>query len=372
LGAGFSSGDGFIFNAGIAEKNLFGRGQGLNGSFAIGSSRQDFIVGFTEPYFNDSQMALGVDAFNTEREFNDFDERKLGFGINTSYPLKDVSVPFFGRLRRQPALGSDQLASNPEPSFWDYLRGGMGYEFTRESINNIESTAPRNIHDEKGTSLTSAMSPSLSYDSRDHFFNPTEGTKSAFSVKFAGLGGDNRFIKSDLSGRWHYPLLKDPNWGGAYVLALGGSLGYGIGLAERSNGKKDLPLFERYFLGGINSVRGFAERSLGPREDANCPPEGGPCTDTEVVGGDRAMVLSAELMFPIMEQLGLRGVAFFDMGNSFGGSDKFSITDLRRSVGFGARWMSPFGPLRVELGFPLNKQSGDETSVLGFTLGSQP
>jgi outer membrane protein insertion porin family len=184
------------------------------------------------------------------------------------------------------------------------------------------------------------------------------------------LGGDNRFIKSDLSGRWHYPLLKDPSWGGAYVLALGGSLGYGVGLAERSNGQKDLPLFERYFLGGINSVRGFAERSLGPREPANC--ESGTCTDTEVVGGDRAMVLSAELMFPIMEQFGLRGVAFFDMGNSFGESDKFSITDLRRSVGFGARWMSPFGPLRVELGFPLNKQSDDETSVLGFTIGSQP
>jgi outer membrane protein insertion porin family len=370
VGAGFSSGDGFIFNASIAEKNLFGRGQGLNGSFAIGSSRQDFIVGFTEPYFNDSQMALGADAFNTEREFNDFDERKLGFGINSSYPLKDVSVPFFGRLRKQPALGSDQLASNPAPSVWDYMRGGMGYELTRETINNVESTAPGTIQDERGTSLTSAMSPSLSYDSRDHFFNPTEGTKSAFSVKFAGLGGDNRFIKSDLSGRWHYPLLKDPSWGGAYVLALGGSLGYGVGLAERSNGQKDLPLFERYFLGGINSVRGFAERSLGPREDANC--EGGTCLDTEVVGGDRAMVLSAELMFPIMEQLGLRGVAFFDMGNSFGGSDKFSITNLRRSVGFGARWMSPFGPLRVELGFPLNKQSDDETSVLGFTIGTQP
>lgn len=215
------------------------------------------------------------------------------------------------------------------------------------------------------------MSPSISYDSRDHFFNPTEGTKSAFSVKFAGLGGDNRFIKSDLSGRWHYPLLKDPNWGGAYVLALGGSLGYGVGLAERNNGQKDLPLFERYFLGGINSVRGFAERSLGPREPANCDSNGN-CTDTEVVGGDRAMVLSAELMFPIMEQFGLRGVAFFDMGNSFGESDKFSITDLRRSVGFGARWMSPFGPLRVELGFPLNKQSDDETSIIGFTLGAQP
>ena len=372
VGAGYSSGDGVIFNASIAEKNLFGRGQGIHGSFAIGSSRQDFIVGFTEPYFNDTRMALGVDAFNTEREFNDFDERKLGFGINTSYPLKDVSVPFLGRLNKQPSLGSDQLASNPTPTIWDYMRGGMGYELTRETIKNIDAGAPSSIQDEKGTSLTSAMSPSLSYDSRDHFFNPTVGTKSAFSVKFAGLGGDNRFIKSDLSGRWYYPLLKDPNWGGAYVLSLGGSLGYGVGLAERSNGKKDLPLFERYFLGGINSVRGFAERSLGPREPANCDDDGNNCTDTEVVGGDRAMVLSAELLFPIMEQLGLRGVAFFDMGNSFSESDKFSISGLRKSVGFGARWMSPFGPLRVELGFPLNKESDDETSVIGFTIGSQP
>jgi outer membrane protein insertion porin family len=372
VGAGYSSGDGVIFNASIAEKNLFGRGQGVHGSFAIGSSRQDFIVGFTEPYFNDTRMALGVDAFNTEREFNDFDEKKLGFGINTSYPLKDVSVPFLGRLNKQPSLGSDQLANNPTPTIWDHMRGGMGYELTRETIKDIDAGAPSSIQDEKGTSLTSAMSPSLSYDSRDHFFNPTVGTKSAFSVKFAGLGGDNRFIKSDLSGRWYYPLLKDPNWGGAYVLSLGGSLGYGVGLAERSNGKKDLPLFERYFLGGINSVRGFAERTLGPREPANCDADGNNCTDTEVVGGDRAMVLSAELLFPIMEQLGLRGVAFFDMGNSFSESDKFSISGLRKSVGFGARWMSPFGPLRVELGFPLNKESDDETSVIGFTIGSQP
>src|ERR671914_221135 len=136
LGAGYSSGDGFIFNSSIAEKNLFGRGQGLNGSFAIGSTRQDYIVGFTEPYFNDTQMALGADAFNTERELNDFDGRKLGFGINTSYPLKDVSVPFYGRLRKRPELGSDQLASNPAPSLWDYMRGGVGYDLTRETINN--------------------------------------------------------------------------------------------------------------------------------------------------------------------------------------------------------------------------------------------
>jgi outer membrane protein insertion porin family len=94
------------------------------------------------------------------------------------------------------------------------------------------------------------------------------------------------------------------------------------------------------------------------------------CTGTDVIGGDKSVVLNAELLFPIMEQYGVRGVVFFDMGNAFNNS--FNFGDLRRSVGAGVRWMSPFGPLRVELGFPLNKQSDDDTSVLGFSIGSQP
>lgn len=360
VGAGYSSGDGFVFNTTIAEKNLLGRGQGVNGSFSLGSKRQDFVVSFTEPYFRDSQMSLGFDAFNTKREYTDFDERKVGFGVRTSYPLNDVRFPFFGGSRSDSLKGSDEIASNPPITLWDYMRGGVSYELTREKISGVDANASSAIKDEEGASLTSAMTPGITYDSRDHFFNPTEGTKSAFSVKLAGLGGDNRFIKSDATARWHYPLLKDPNWGGAYVLALGGTLGYGVGLTERSNGKKDLPLFERYFLGGINSVRGFAERSLGPKE-------GG-----DVVGGEKAAVMNVELMFPIAEPYGLRGVGFFDMGQAFRDSEGFNFGDFRRSVGVGARWMSPFGPLRVELGFPLNKKSGDNTSVVGFSIGSQP
>ena len=90
----------------------------------------------------------------------------------------------------------------------------------------------------------------------------------------------------------------------------------------------------------------------------------------KVIGGDKAAVLNAELLFPILEQYGLRGVAFFDMGTAF--NSGFSFNDVRRSVGFGGRWMSPFGPLRVELGFPIYKKPGDETAVLGFSIGSQP
>jgi outer membrane protein insertion porin family len=360
IGAGYSGGNGFLFNAGISERNLFGRGQSINGTFAIGSKQQDFIVSYNEPYLNDSKVALGLTAFNTEQDYPDFDERKLGMAVTTSYPLRGFRVPFWGTRTNEVAKGSDELTRDAPLTIWDYMRVSMGYEFTKDKIGNIESGAPASIEDAKGSSLTSAIIPGFTYDSRDHFFNPTEGAKSLFAVKLAGLGGDSRFVKNDLGARWYYPLLKDPNWGGAYVLALGGAIGYGVGYAKGSGSGHDLPLFERYFPGGINSVRGFADRSLGPKENG------------DVVGGDKQAIMNVELLFPIAEQYGLRGLAFFDMGQAFASSQSISWGEFRRSVGFGARWISPFGPLRVELGFPLNKKPGDDTSVLGFSAGNLP
>jgi outer membrane protein insertion porin family len=358
IGAGYSGGDGFLFNSSIAERNLFGRGQTANGSFSLGSKRQDFILSYNEPYLNDTKLALGVDAFNTEKEFTDFKERKIGMAVNSSYPLRNVSLPFFGNRRSDASKGSDELNRDAPLTMWDYMRGSMSYELTRDTIKDVDADAPVSIQDAVGTSLTSAMTPGITYDSRDHFFNPSEGTKSGFAVKFAGLGGDNRFIKSDISARWYYPLLKDPSWGGSYVFSVGGTLGYGFGFNQPSSSKYELPLFERYFPGGINSVRGFQDRSLGPKEDG------------DVVGGDKQAIVNFELHFPIVEQYGLRGLAFLDIGQAFKESESISFSAFRRSVGIGARWMSPFGPLRVELGFPLNKQSGDETSILGFSAGN--
>ena len=360
IGAGYSGGSGFLFNAGVSEKNLFGRGQSLTGTFAIGSERQDFIVSYNEPYFNDTKVALGITGFNTETDYPDFDERKLGMAVTTSYPLRGFTLPFWGDRKSEASIGSDELNRDAPLTLWDYMRGTMAYEFTKDTISHIESGAPASILDAKGSSLTSAVIPGFTYDSRDHFFNPTEGTKSLFAVKIAGLGGDSRFVKADIGGRWYYPLLKDPNWGGSYVLALGGALGYGVGYAKSSSSGHDLPLFERYFPGGINSVRGYADRSLGPKEDG------------DVVGGDKQAIMNVELLFPIAEQYGLRGVAFFDVGQAFSSSQNISWGEFRRSVGMGARWMSPFGPLRVELGFPLNKKPGDDTSVLGFGAGNLP
>lgn len=371
VGAGYSSGDGFLFNANVSEKNFMGRGQGMSGNFSIGSRRQDYVVSVNDPYFLDSKVGVGSEAFNTTRKYTDFNEKKLGFGINSSYPLKDFSWSLFTGAKNDADAAAKDKASD-RLTIWDFSRGTLSYGLTRDDIKDVSATASQSIQDEKGVTLTSSITPGFSYDSRDHFFNPTEGTKLAVSSQLAGLGGDSRFIKNDISGRWHYPLLKDPNWGGAYVLALGGSLGYGIG-SKVNNSDNVLPLFARYFLGGINSIRGFTERSIGPRVPSGCTTDTTTnvtsCTGTDVIGGDKTAVLNTEILFPIMEQYGLRGVAFFDMGNSF---NSFDVGDLRRSVGMGGRWMSPFGPLRVELGFPIAKKSGDDTSVLGFSIGSQP
>jgi outer membrane protein insertion porin family len=172
VGAGYSSGDQFVFMTSVADKNLFGRGQTISADFDIGSMRQDFIVSFTEPYLYDTPFSLGFDAFNSEREFNDFTSRKTGFGVRTGYPLKRLDMPFLrGSASRSSA---DALGDDRPPSLIDYMRSGMAYELTKEKIGDVDSDAPASIQSEKGMSWTSSLTPSLSYDSRDHFFATTE------------------------------------------------------------------------------------------------------------------------------------------------------------------------------------------------------
>ncbi|HEY3302856.1 MAG TPA: outer membrane protein assembly factor BamA [Candidatus Binatia bacterium] len=395
VGAGYSSGDAFVFNAGIQEKNLFGRGQAVNLNADLGTRRQDFVLGFKEPYLLDTPLSLGVEAFNSQRDYSDFSVRRTGFDIDTSYPLRRMNIPFLGLSRRP----EDDLTYDQPHSFLDFTKVGIGYELIQSRLGDFQSedrvltgvpvrdengklfTARDPFADAKEKTWTSSIGPTLSYDSRDHFFHPTEGWSSRMGSKFAGLGGDNQYIKNDVNGKYYYPLLKSPTWGN-YTLSVGGTFGYGIGLGG-ANGD-GLPFFDRYYAGGINSVRGFTDRSLAPHEkrvvcrkipkggdrnpDDGCGTGSDPHIQSVIVGGDKLVVGNFETTFPIMEQYGLRGVAFFDMGNAF---DAFRFSDLRRSVGVGGRWLSPFGPLRVELGFPLNKQRGDDTSVIGFALGGQ-
>lgn len=399
LGAGYSSGDAFVFNAGVSEKNLFGRGQAVNLNADLGSRRQDFNASFTEPYLFDTPLSMTFDAYNTQRTMTDFTVRKTGFDLSSSYPMNRLNLSFLGLSPGRVSDPTPGLTYDQPPSFIDFLKGGLGYELVRSQLGKFESggqvidgeqvtvkgktfIAHDPFAGDKAALWTSSAGPNLFYDSRDHFFHPTEGATSNFASKFAGLGGDTRYLKTDLSGKYYYPVLKSQNWGN-WTVALGGTIGYGLGLGG-STGSGELPLYDRYFAGGINSVRGFTDRSLAPRKarvtckvskssgdttpspSGNCDTGTTPHSDMVLVGGSKQAVGNFELTFPVLEQYGLRGVAFFDMGNAF---DNFRFGDLRRSFGAGGRWLSPFGPLRVELGFPLNKQKNDDTSVLGFALG---
>ncbi len=355
IGAGYDSGNSISVNLAITERNLFGRGQSLSANGTLGSVDQNFVLSFTEPYVNDKPLSLGVSGFKSKNEYSSFNLSQLGFAISSGYPLSELNgLPFFGT--RTPALPSEAELDGREDvySALHYMRAGVTYGLTHQNISGVSENASQDLKDSEGTSLTSSVTPSVSYDSRDQYFNPTEGAIGNTSFKLAGLGGTTYFFKGDLAGKWYYPVFKDPDWGGTYTLSLGGAIGYGVGY----NGPSSLPLFERYFPGGINSVRGFEDRSLGPRDSQG-----------DLVGGSKQGILNVELIFPILERMGLRGVAFFDMGEAFRHDQSISWGGFRRSVGFGARWQSPFGPLRAELGFPLNARSYDKTSILGFSFG---
>ncbi len=352
-GVGFNTGDGFMIRVDAGEKNLFGRGHKIDAMANLSASRRDFRLGFTDPYFRDTRVSLGVNAFNSTVEFSDFTSGTLGFGTTTSYPLRHLDAPLLRRWL--PRKGRKRPGERP-PSLIDRMRWGMSYRMVKTDVTDISDNASPEIRSEASDSLTSAVTPRLTYNSLDHGFLPTKGTQSRIAFNFAGLGGDNRFIRTDFKARWYHTLLNNPRWGGAYVLSLRGALGLSA-IFRRPNDSDSLPLSLRYFPGNP-AVRGYKARSLGPKDELG-----------DVIGGDKQLITNLELRFPLVKKFGLNGVTFFDSGQAFRQSESIDIGEMRRSAGVGVLWFSPFGPLSVDFGFALNSEPGDETSIFNFNMG---
>ena len=358
IGAGYSTASAFSFQTSLEERNLFGTGRRVSANLTLSRVDQDIVLSLVEPRVLDSRADLGFDFFHTTAEYASWTNRRSGFATRVSAPVRYIRLPYFGR--RADILDADSLDTEPGFSILDHLHAGIGYELVRSKITDVDDDAPSSI--EPGTSLTSAVRPRLSYDTRNHFFVPTAGTRSVMSVKLAGLGGDNRFMRSDASLTWYYPIFKNFEWGESFAVMLGGRIGYAASWTDR-----ELPLFERYFAGGINSVRGFEYRTLGPRE---CPNDDPDCDDPENIGGNKQLILKTELHFPILDQWGFRGSLFFDQGQAFGPSANISIEDLKRSLGLAMQWQSPIGPVRLSWAYPLNADPSDHKEVLGFAFGA--
>ena len=150
------------------------------------------------------------------------------------------------------------------------------------------------------------------------------------------------------------------------VHSLGVRLGCGLGDSGAS--EEELPLFKRYFPGGINSVRGYDTRSLGPEEEFR--EDDGVSYVKEAIGGSQQLIITNELIFPVLADAGLKAVVFVDAGNAFTASGGIDLGDLRYAVGWGIRWLSPMGPLRIEVGYPLDPKDGEDSSIVQFSLGA--
>jgi outer membrane protein insertion porin family len=319
VGGGYSTLDKFVGTVSISQRNLFGRGQQLTLAAQFGSVSQYYNLSFTEPRLLDTPISGRADLYNVNNVYDDFTARRTGGGVTFGFPLFELS------------------------------RGYIGYKYEEVDISNVASNASFILQQSVGISDTSAVSLTLRRDSRDHYFDPSKGSDNSFTLQYAGgpLGGTNYFTKFDASSAW----FTTPFWKLTYMAR--GRIGYIHG-----NDGHVVPLYERYRLGGIYTVRGFKAWSIGPKA-----PNG------EVIGGDKELIFNLEMIFPLVPEVKIKGVVFFDAGNSWDVAQPIALDDMRTSVGFGFRWISPVGPLRIEWGYNLSPKPGESQSSWDFTIG---
>ena len=331
IGGGFSSSSGPIAIVQVSERNLLGKGLRGTARLMIGTIVQEGQLSFTDPYFLDRNLTAGFDLTDTTRNKVGsiaFEEKKTGLQLRTGFAYNDS------------------------------LSQGINYNIRQSKIRNVNDTASVYIQRQEGEVLLSSIGQSITYDKRDSKIDPSEGYVIRFSTDFAGLGGDEQFIKTELSSVVYYSFLTD------WVFSVGGRGGYNYNLKDHP-----LSLSDRYFIGS-DGFRGFDRGGVGPRDVAT----------GNSLGGNRFYVGTLELAVPlgIAREFGLKGILFTDVGSVWGVEDDPAggpgINDSsspRVTVGMGAAFKSPFGPVRIDLGYALLKESFDKTEYFTFNFGSK-
>jgi outer membrane protein insertion porin family len=366
VGAGFSSIENFIATAQIQQANLFGNGQSLSLNAQLSGIRTLVNVRYFEPYLFDSSVGFTVDLYEQLRIYNDFSQGTRGGALTFGYPLMDpeLSASLTYTLQR------DTVSTETTSTF---LQGGSSLSaFNRLPLANLFNDG-----------ITSSLRPALTWDTRDNRLFPTSGVYLRGSTEIAvdALGSTNEFLRNRFTGRFYYPI------GAGFVLKLNTEAGL-----VTSPSADGVPIFARFFLGGIVDVRGFRFRSIGPRAPLteSTDPNSVPIVNGANIGGNLMFYDNLELEFPILEDVGIRGVVFTDAGNAWNLEGVYcqagarplydelnpcfdfpgDLLNLRTSWGFGLRWFSPLGPLRFEYGFPFAPLPFEETRRFEFTIGN--
>jgi outer membrane protein insertion porin family len=346
LGFGFTGGESFFGQAQLSQNNLFGYGHTASLSFQISSLRQLFQLSYLDPYFLDTAWTASIDLYRSELLFTGFDRKAIGGALTAGYELFE-DFRFFGT-------------------------------YTLEGVDVTPTgTSALQLRNQFTAGRTSSVRFSFNYDKRDNRLFPTNGHLESASAEFATslLGSQNLFQRYRLIERRYRPLF----WG--LVAKVNLSVGY-IRSTDPLN--RPISISEKFFAGGINSIRGYTLRSISPTKRilASREPDAG--IIDFAVGGNKELLTNWEIEFPIVESAGIRGVVFYDAGNVFSENEDFFHSNQRpdangrgtlplglfHSTGFGVRWFSPLGPLRFEVGFPLTRRPIDDAYLFEFTIGN--
>jgi outer membrane protein insertion porin family len=328
IGAGYSTTDGPLADFSIREKNFLGKGQQLQLATTLAAKRTEFNFSFTEPYFLKRDLSAGIDLFHVTQNLqtqSSYDSRREGGGLRLGYPLSEK---------------------------W---RQNLNYRYETNEITDVKPTASAFIQEQAGKRSTSAIAQTLTYDTRDSKIEPTEGFISRITTELTGLGGESQYIKADVGGTYYYPVADK------WIFSLLGDVGYVHGW-----GGESVRINERFYIGG-DTLRGFADSGIGPRDSVS----------RDALGGNRYWRGSAELDFPtgLPEDLGLGAHAFSDFGDLWtvdsSGPTVQDVSSLRVSAGAGVSWRSPLGPVRIDLAKPLRKEDFDRIQQFRFSFGTR-
>lgn len=320
LGAGYSSVENLMFIAEVSQNNFLGYGQRLAFQASISGTSTKYNLSFTEPYFYDTHLLVGLDLYNWEREYDTYTRDSTGFAVRFGYPI------------------------------FEKWKMNFSYGFDDTSLEDLSDDVDPSILASTNVNTTSFVSLGLSRDTRNNLFVTTEGSLNSLKLEYAGgiLHGDSQYTKLEGSTSWFFPgIIADET---AFHLKLAAGQVW-------ENEADKLPDFEKFYLGGINSLRGFPSRTVAvPVKGTN-----------DYVGGKIMWYTNLEYHFPLVKEGGLRGLVFYDAGNVY--ESEWNYDDIRQDVGIGFRWLSPMGPMRLEWAYVINPRPGDDSSNWEFSIG---
>ncbi len=329
LGAGFSSTEKVALSFGIRQENAFGSGNYLATEINTSKYNRTIVISTTDPYFTPEGISRTIDVFHrTTRPYlgdlNAYSLVSSGAGTRFGVPFSEIDTVYFGVNLEQTSI---RPGNNLPNAYVNYMQQ-FGY-----------------------TSTSLPLTIGWARDGRDSALVPTRGILQRFNSDLSA-SGDARYVRTNYQIQQYTPLTKK------YTLALNADLGWGQGLSNRP-----YPLFKNYFVGGLGSVRGFQQSTLGPSDSTN----------SLYLGGPKKIVLNAELMAPFPgagNDRTLRLFAFTDVGRAFGENEKINLGELRSSIGVGLSWISPMGPLRFSYALPMKRQVTDKIQRLQFQIGT--